>query len=155
MKIEITGTGAVCRKSGEDEIIKNASALQHMHGLLKEFGKDNEIHGNVFFSGGKDLLGGILVQKEKIPLCQDQFFGAVDNMSSGAGTHVDHFYIIMAVPGKMDKSGMGTYLDQFSSCQQLAAVYDKISGRGIKLTVYVLVPFQDPLFFRGNLPKSF
>ena len=52
----------------------------------------------------------------------------VDDVCGLSGTHIDHFYIIVGMSGKMNKTGMGAHLDQLAVLQHFAAVNNK---RGI------------------------
>ena len=65
--------------------------------------------------------------------------------------HVNHFYIIVPVPGKLYETGVGSHLDQLSPFEQLLAIYDQLLFLRVKLLVDALPPVQNTLlFFRDD-----
>lgn len=52
-------------------------------------------------------------------------------MNSLTGTHINHFHIIVCMPGKMDKTSVWANLNQLSLLEHFPAVNDKGGGIGV------------------------
>ena len=96
---------------------------QHLKRGVEKLRQNNEIDRDIVLSGRKDLLHGVLVQEEKLAGPQKHLV-AVNDMGGLSLTHVDDFYVIMAVLRKMNEPGVGPDPDQFAVFQHLAAVDD-------------------------------
>ena len=66
--MQIVGGAGIFPKGIDQEILDDVVALHHGKGSVKKLRQDDEIHCNVVFSGRQDLLLGMAVQKEQIPL---------------------------------------------------------------------------------------
>ena len=80
LDIEIIIYGGISGQGGDQKVPDKVLPLDHGDGPVEELGQNNEIHCDVAFSGGKDLMVDILVEKEEIALLEGQLFRAVDNV---------------------------------------------------------------------------
>ena len=123
--------------------------IHHGKCRVKKLRKHNKIDGNILLASRQDLLFCILIQKQKIPRLQNDLT-SIQNVSGCSLTHIDHFYIIVLMLRKINKSRMGTHLYQRPLFQQFFAVYDQFLFLCIKLWVNSSLFIQYPLLFLCN-----
>ena len=89
---------------------------------VEKLRKDDEIHGDILFAGGKDLLCGVLAQQQQLARLE-RYFRSVYDMHGFSLAHIDHFYIVMRVLRKVHKARVRAERNQLSLAQKKSAVY--------------------------------
>ena len=137
------------------KIPKKTALIHHQKGAVKEFRENDEIHRDIPFPRGKNLLCRLLVQKKEIAGLQNQPCAFVDDVGGGSAAHVDNFNIVVPVSGKMHKAGVRPDVDQLSRIQHLPAVHDEFIIRCIQTFLNPAVPGKNSLFLRRNPAQTF
>ena len=102
---------------------------KHRGQRVEGFGCDENIDGNILFTGFADTVLGMAIDKQHIA-CTHLHLAVLDDLRQLATADVCHFHIIVAVDGEVGKTGMAAQGDLLLLLHQAMIIDDKLFGKG-------------------------